>query len=167
MFRIASALVAIAAFLALAAPAQATLRSPRLTSDCPNGYTYGERGFYALVVEGCAKDVDPEGSEAARVLYRGDVEVSGLIVEGSGDLIATTKRNSDGNEIGRVQRANTNSKVVMDPRIGDERRRVVLFTGAVDLRSESTTPSRWNSSSTSRCRSDSSFPRSSVTRPRG
>ncbi len=76
--------------LLLLAPdhAGAKLRSPHLESSCPAGFTYGEVLNGPWRVEGCAKGDDPRGSELKRTVFTGTVEVNGMLIEGSKDLIA-------------------------------------------------------------------------------
>lgn len=126
--------LALVLALGLTGVADAKLRSPRLTESCAQGRVYGEFVYGPWRVEGCHAEATPQGRESVRREFYGDVEVNGMIVEGSGEpLIATiaTVPNSAGRQLNRVRR--TDAKVVLDPRIGGERRRIVLFDGNLDL----------------------------------
>ncbi len=132
-----AALLALAALLVgPAAAAHADLRSPRLTSNCPSGYAYSEEGVGPWTVEGCNKTATPRGAERARLLFRGTVEANGLLIEptGNSDLIATLRDdpNSSSGTIGELDRSES-TKLVLDPLIQGQRRRIVLYTGAVHL----------------------------------
>lgn len=117
--------------------ADAKLRSPHLTSQCAQGRPYEEHVFGPWRVEGCTETATPENGETMRRVYYGDVEVNGMIVEGTdAALIATVKPNGDGKNVNRIQR--DNGKLVLDPKIGGSRRRMVIFSGDVDLKIETT-----------------------------
>jgi hypothetical protein len=127
--------------LSLASPAAAELRSPHLNDSCISGLTYGEITVGQWRVEGCHKTGTAQGDEKARTIFKGPVELNGMIVEGSTDLIAsegihTVDRGrglSPGQQhFQRIQRSGS-AKLVLDPKIGGERRRFVIYTGAVDL----------------------------------
>src|SRR4051812_26878970 len=82
-------LAALVLALALAQPAAAELRSPHLNDSCANGLTYGEITVGQWRVEGCHKTGTAQGDEKARTIFKGPVELNGMIVEGSSDLIAS------------------------------------------------------------------------------
>jgi hypothetical protein len=135
--RRAGALILTAAAIALSLPsmANADLRSPHLTTTCQQGRPYEEHKTGPWQIEGCTETATPQGNEGSRRNYYGDVELNGMIVEGSGGgdspLIVTTT--PDGSQrVNRVQR--TGAKLVLDPKIGGSRRRIVIFSGNLDLK---------------------------------
>jgi hypothetical protein len=127
--------IAIAIAVWLPSGANADLRSPHLTTSCQQGRPYEEHTHGPWRVEGCTETATPQGSEGSRRNYYGDVELNGMIVEGSGGgdspLIVTTS-SSGGQKTNRVQR--TGAKLVLDPKIGGSRRRIVIFSGNLDLK---------------------------------
>src|SRR5688572_3658447 len=82
-------LLVVAASLLVADTAGAALRSPRLQDDCDNGRTYSEVVIGAWRVEGCNKELEPQGDEYVRRQFAGTLEVNGMIVEGNSPLVAT------------------------------------------------------------------------------
>jgi hypothetical protein len=127
--------------LAMVSPAAAELRNPHLNDSCANGLTYGEITLGQWRVEGCHKTGTAQGDEKARTIFKGPVELNGMIVEGSSDLIASEGIHSVPGARGqapgqqhyqRIQRSGS-AKLVLDPKIAGERRRFVIYTGAVDL----------------------------------
>ncbi len=136
--------LALVLAVGLTGVADAKLRSPRLTENCAQGRDYGEYTFGPWRVEGCNEEAEPQGSESARRVFYGDVELNGMIVEGAGGgdspLIATIGE-VRGDPLKRVNRIRRDdAKLVLDPRIGGERRRLVLFDGDVNLRIDTSAP---------------------------
>lgn len=134
-------LIALAVAIALPTAAQADLRSPHLTSDCKQGRTYSEDTFGPWQVEGCSESATPQNGETKRTLYYGDVELNGLIVEtsGGGDSPLTATVKPDGGEhVNRIQRSG--AKLVLDPKILGSRRRIVIYSGNVDLKIRTDNP---------------------------
>src|SRR3712207_2069193 len=142
--RLAAPLTALFVLLAAAAPAAADLRSTRVDSSCPSGYTYGEHTVGKWTVEGCAKAGTASGDVEEKWLFDGTVEASGMLIEhasGSGDLIATEEQVEEGNrsfEIGRLKRTDS-TRLVVDPLIGSTRRKFTIYTGSIDLVAENDT----------------------------
>lgn len=123
------------ALLALgpASAAEAELRSPPLATSCEEGLAYGEHVFGPWRVEGCSKSVEPreQDGETARRRFEGLVELNGMLVEAGGAaLIATTIDTGDAIKH-RILR--NRAKLVLDPLITGARRRIVLYSGDVDL----------------------------------
>lgn len=133
------ALIALAtALLAAPPPAGAVLRSPHLTSGCESGKSYSEHVFGPWRVEGCNESVAPQTGESARRKFFGNIELNGMIVEGSSPMVVTS--GPDGSEVlHKVHREN--AKLVLDPRIGGSRRRFVIYSGTVDLEIRAAPPS--------------------------
>ncbi len=99
-------------------------------------------------MEGCNKEGNPEDDERSRRLFKGTVEVNGLLVEpASGDapLIATTTSGSTSLGLsaldGHLDRSQA-VRLVLDPRIGGERRRIVIHNGPLHLDGDSEVPNR-------------------------
>ncbi len=132
----------------LVAPSQAAaaLRSPQLESRCADGYSYGEERVGPFIVEGCNREGSPEGEEDSRRLFKGTVEVNGLLIEpaeGDNPLVATTNRVREGSlsfNNGYLDRS-ASTRVVLDPLIAGQRRRIVLKTGPLHLDGTSTNES--------------------------
>ncbi len=141
-----TSLLAALCLLLLPVQALADLRSPRLESRCEDGFSYGEEQIGPFLVEGCNKEGNPEDDERSRRLFKGTVEVNGLLVEpASGDapLIATTTSGSTSlgqlSVDGRLKRSQA-VRLVLDPLIGGERRRIVIHNGSLDLRGDGNVP---------------------------
>lgn len=121
--------------LGLAAPASATLRSPHLGSGCEAGFTYGEITRGQWIVEGCNKQGEAKGDETTRTLFKGPVELNGMLVKGSKNLVASTgtARNQVGDDVRFFRIERDDGKLVLDPRIGGERRDFVIYTGDIEF----------------------------------
>lgn len=144
--RATTLLVAAALLVLLPATALADLRSPRLESRCEESFSYSEEQIGPFLVEGCNKEGNPEAGERSRRLFKGTVEVNGLLVEpASGDapLIATTSSGSTNlgqlSVDGRLKRSQA-VRLVLDPLIGGQRRRIVIHNGSIDLRGDGNVP---------------------------
>jgi hypothetical protein len=127
--------LAFAALLLAAPTASADLRATPLESSCSNGYSYGEHTYVNWTVEGCFKEANELAGETRRRVYRGNIEVNGMIFEipdAGPDLTATVKDNGD---TGRLART-TSTTIVFDPLVGGARKRFVMYTGAIDLETE-------------------------------
>lgn len=139
-------LLAVVLLALLPASALADLRSPRLESRCDDGFAYSEEQIGPFLVEGCNKEGNAEEDERSRRLFKGTVEVNGLLVEpASGDapLIATTT--SGTTSIGQPSvdahlDRNQAVRLVLDPRIGGERRRIVIHNGPLHLDGDGNVP---------------------------
>lgn len=141
-------LLAVVLLALLPVSALADLRSPRLESRCEENFSYGEEQIGPFLVEGCNKEGNPEGDERSRRLFKGTVEVNGLLVEpASGDapLIATTTSGSTSLGLASVDGHLDRSqavRLVLDPRIGGERRRIVIHNGPLHLDGDGNVPDR-------------------------
>jgi hypothetical protein len=127
---------ALAVVLVAPAGATAALRNPHLQSSCASGFAYGEVVLKNWRVEGCHKTGNEQGSETSREVFKGKVELNGMIVEGSSDLLLTQKSVSRGGRPSlqaHVSRGGSSTKLVLDPKIGTERRRIVLASGSFDF----------------------------------
>jgi hypothetical protein len=127
--------VLLTVLVALGLPGAAageTLRSPHLTSDCDQNRPYEEHLFGPWRVEGCTETATPQNGESARRVYYGDVEVNGMIVEGTNAPLTVTVKPDGDQHINRIQRQN--AKLVLDPKIGGSRRRMVIYSGNLDLK---------------------------------
>ncbi len=138
--RIATAVgLAGAALAALTPVASADLRTPRLESGCETGFAYSEVRIGPFLVEGCNKRGNEQDGESARFLFKGNVEVNGLLVEpssGNDPLVATISNGQDRNgrivTDGNLDRSQS-TRLVLDPRIAGERRRIVINNGPLHL----------------------------------
>lgn len=130
MSRLAPTLALLLLVLMPVATADGALRSPHLTESCQNGRDYAEYTFGPWRVEGCTEAGTPGEDETARRRFYGDVELNGMIVEGNTPLVATTTRAGD-DRVHRIER--DSSKLVLDPLVLGQRRRIVLYSGALDL----------------------------------
>jgi hypothetical protein len=125
----------IVAVLLPAATAHATMRSPHLESTCSDGYTYGEHTFVNWTVEGCSKDAVELAGEVKKRVFRGNIEVNGMIIEipdAGPDLTAVEKDNGSSANTGNLKRT-TSSTIVLDPLVNGLRKRFVLYTGSIDM----------------------------------
>src|SRR6476660_921658 len=110
----------VAAVLSIAlipTTANATLRSPHLTSSCSAGYTYQETTFVNWTVEGCSKDATLQNGQTKRKYFRGHIEVNGMIIElphDGPDLTATVNDNGSHPDTGTLVRSQSAS-IVLDP----------------------------------------------------
>src|SRR3954452_12589039 len=108
-------LIAIAIATWLPSAANADLRSPHLTTTCQQGRPYEEHKVGPWQIEGCTETATPQGNEGSRLNFYGDVELNGMIVEGSGGgdspLIVTTAPDGD-ERVNRVRR--TGATLVLD-----------------------------------------------------
>jgi hypothetical protein len=110
-------------------------------SSCAAGYGYGEIGLGQWRVEGCNRSAPEQGNETSRRVFKGDVELNGMLVEGSSELVATKTTEQSRTSSGlpgplrttyRIHRGGS-AKLVLDPKIGGERRHFVIYTGEVDF----------------------------------
>ncbi len=121
---------------ALLAPASANaaLRSPQLESRCADGYSYGEERVGQFLVEGCNREGNPEGDEDSRPAlqrHRRGERPPDRTAEGDNPLVATTNRERTGAltfNNGYLDRS-ASTRIVLDPLIAGQRRRIVLKTG--------------------------------------
>lgn len=117
------------------APADARLRSPRLSSSCASGYTYGEVARGGWLVEGCTKAVRANENESARIRFNGPVEVNGLLITGSRPLFLT-QRTSPGrlgvDFVHRIERAGS-ARIDINSKIGGRDRNFTIYRGAVAM----------------------------------
>ncbi|MBJ7472861.1 MAG: hypothetical protein JHD16_16260 [Solirubrobacteraceae bacterium] len=142
---LAAALGASALMSAAPIASAGDLRSPRLESSCETDFSYSEVRVGPFIVEGCNKAGNARDGESARWLFKGDVEVNGMLVEpSSGDdaLIAATRNGQDRNgrmvTDGTLDR-NQSTRLVVDPRIAGQRRRIVINNGPLHLEGSGTT----------------------------
>src|SRR4051812_32610060 len=122
--------------LALVPTADATLRSPHLASSCSAGYTYQETTFVNWTVEGCSKDATLQNGQTKRMYFRGHIEVNGMVIEmphDGPDLTATVNDNGSNADTGVLARTQSTS-IVFDPLVGGTRKRFVIYTGAINLK---------------------------------
>lgn len=133
--------------IALFAPdAEAKLRSPQLERSCPAGFTYGEMTNGPWRIEGCSKGVNPQDSgstnETLRVLFSGTVELNGMLIEGSENLIVTksspalnqARQSITAGQLTtyRVKRGG-GSTIVIDREAGGTIKRDEIYHGRVDF----------------------------------
>lgn len=132
-----ASLTAALSLVVLVPSAAATLRSPALTSSCADGFTYEELTAGPWRVEGCHREGRPQAGEQRRERFRGRVELNGLIIEGSSELIvATSSTVARGAIAGPGETlehtvTRENGTIVLDPLIGGERKRFVLSSGPI------------------------------------
>ena len=117
--------------LALVPVANADLRSPRLTDACERDRQYDEYVFGPWRIEGCTEPATPQGDEVARRKFFGDIELNGMLVEGNSPLIVTTEETGGNDRLHTVHR--DSGKLILDPLILGQRRRIVLYSGEIDL----------------------------------
>lgn len=136
---VAAATLCVASLGFAQAATAADLRNPRLESSCETDYAYGEVSIGPFRVEGCNKRGTAQDGESARFLFKGNLEVNGLLVEpssGSDPVIGKIKTAPDRNNRlvtnGELDRSQ-NTRLVLDPRIGGERRRIVINNGPLHL----------------------------------
>ena len=130
------ALVVLVCFVGLTATADAALRSPRLASSCPENHDYGELQQGPWRIEGCHREVANADDLTRR--FTGVVEVNGVIMEGTNDLVVVTTSIERSNRPAlrhRITRAGSSARIVLDPLVGGQRRRFVVHSGAIDIES--------------------------------
>ena len=147
--RVGVVLLTVLASLAVASPqgqasAPVDVRSPRLQSSCPSGFTYGEHTFGAMRIEGCSREAGTKKRPDQRA-FRGELELNGLIVSavGSEEFSAwtDTTMERDGirytlKTVAHLKRS-AQTRLYLDANIAGQQLRFRIYSGSIHLQAAS------------------------------